>query len=173
MAVSKSQVMELLKQYQPEVVSTILVGLDIDGSDIDIVCSYNSPAERDNYVSTVKSKLSAQRDFILKVKENYVKTEFLLDGFHFDIYASAQPVIEQNAWRHFKVMERLVKTGGKPFQDIIRRKKQQGLKSEPAIASFLELSGDDPYQAVLSLEQWSDDQMEKEVNKFLRMAISF
>ena len=166
LAVSKSQVMELLSAYHPEVVSTILVGLDIDGSDIDIVCCYGSAAAKDNYIHDVEAKLSAQRDYQLKVRENHVKTEFLLDGFRFDIYASVSPVERQNAYRHFKVMKRLCQLGGKAFQDSIRIRKEQGLKTEPAIADFLELQGD-PYDAVLSLESMSNSQLGKLINEFL------
>ena len=57
-------------------------------------------------------------------------------------------------------MKRLSKIGGTNFQSAVRTIKKTGIKTEPAIASILQLEGN-PYNSVLSLERLKNAEIEK------------
>jgi hypothetical protein len=61
------------------------------------------------------------------------------------------PTARQNGFRHLLVEAAVLAAGGEQWRRAVRRLKQQGLKTEPAFANLLRLSGD-PYVALLELE---------------------
>lgn len=148
--------MSALKIYKPEVISTILVGLDVENSDLDIACSYQFDDRQKEFAEQLTSLFSEYDGFSCKTKNNYVVAEFVASGLIIEVYGSSQPVHQQNGFRHFQVMKRLIKLGGESFRQQILQRKNTGLKTEPAIADYLQLPGD-PYQVVLELEFFSDE----------------
>ena len=155
-AIQDSRVLDLLQDYSPRVVSTIFVGLDTRDSDVDIVCCYES---QDKFVETFSVAFETHEDFSLKVYPGHVVGRFWACGFEIEVYSCAEAVHSQNAYRHYRVMERLVELGGDEFMDRIRALKRAGLKTEPAIARALGLAGD-PYEAVLRLEGRSRSELQ-------------
>ncbi|AJD46564.1 hypothetical protein S7S_00700 [Isoalcanivorax pacificus W11-5] len=59
----------------------------------------------------------------------------------FEIYDLSVPPAKQLAVRHYRVMERLSRLGGASLQIAVPTCRQQGLKTEPAIATVLGLPG--------------------------------
>ncbi len=155
-AVQESDILNSLKQFSPVVVSTIIVGLDTDQSDIDIVCTYQSQTD---FSQKLRRIIANYADASSTDGERYTVGRFHFGGFLFEIYGSSTAVTEQNGYRHYRMMERLVDLGGTTFQTAIRALKRAGLKTEPAIAAYLNLDGD-PYQAVLALEQLDTPQLQ-------------
>ncbi len=151
-AIARSDVLDLLAPFTPRVVSTILVGLDTEDSDIDILCCYS---DANGYAAWIDERLQHFERFISRLYDDHVIASFLTEGFQFEVYAAPIPVEEQMGWRHFQVMERLVGLGGGSLRGAVRRRKRRGVKTEPAIAQLLQLDGD-PFQAVLDLHNWSD-----------------
>lgn len=162
-AIEESGVLHQLQAYSPEVVSTIFVGLDTKASDIDIVCSYQ---EQKAFVEDLDSACSARESYSLRLYEDHAVAQFHYNGFLFEIYASKTPVQKQAAYRHYMVMQRLVKVGGERFRIRIRQLKENGFKTEPAIYHFMKLSGE-PFAAVLELECWNEKELEEHVSKRL------
>lgn len=173
-------ILQELKAFDATVVSTIFVGFDTDKSDIDIVCTYQ-PQQRDDADTSSTAKVlvallqSVYGDFKDFVCEHYAAEDFVLcqfdhHGFVFEIYASTKPVHQQNGFRHYQVMKRLSRVDpsfGKRVQEIRRK---MGLKTEPAICALLQLQAckdedanniqkSNPYEAVLLLEDWSDEDL--------------
>ena len=62
-------------------------------------------------------------------------------------------------FRHYQVMKRLSQIGGTNFQNAVKAIKRTGIKTEPAIASILQLKGN-PYESVLLLEQLKEKDTE-------------
>ncbi len=145
-----NQILESLRDFDPAVVSTICVGLDIEGSDVDIICQ---TGDFSLFKKTLNDSFSNNKGFRCGLAQNKqaVVCSFQLGGLEIEIYGSAQPVEEQNAYRHLTVMSRLVSIGGEEFRARLRELKSAGLKTEPSIAKLLKLHGD-PYEAVLGLE---------------------
>jgi hypothetical protein len=64
------------------------------------------------------------------------------------------PTAQQYAFRHSVVEHAVLRTGGPAWRAAVRRLKEQGLKTEPAFATLLQLPGN-PYEALLTLEKLS------------------
>jgi hypothetical protein len=77
-------------------------------------------------------------------------------GWRVEIFGQAVPVAAQWGMRHFRVEQRLSALLGDDFRSRAVDLKRQGVKTEPAFAALLGLAGD-PYEALLTLEAWSDD----------------
>ena len=158
-AIEGSGILDLLVSYNATAVSTLLVELDTDGSDIDVVCDY---VEQKRFAADFQSAFQEQDDYKLSLGESHALGRFRSQGFLFEVYASPVPVAQQAAYRHYGVMQRLVQLGGETLQSKILSLKYSGLKTEPAISRLLQLEGD-PYQAVLELENWSDADLQQRV----------
>jgi len=155
-ALDASDLLAQLAAYQPTVVSTIFAGLDTEASDIDVVCEYADQAE---FVAAVRAFVRLFSGASLEARRDHVVARFEQAGFAFEIYGSPTPIDEQLGVRHFRVMRRLARLGGEPFCEQVRARKRAGQKTEPAIASLLNLPGD-PYQAVAGLEDAADEELE-------------
>lgn len=158
-AIKYVNILEKLSDFSPVVVSTILVGFDTDDSDIDIVCSYT---DAEQFKCTFEQAFAGNEQFFCETPSDHSIGRFSFDDFVFEVFASRQPVMEQNAYRHFKIMERLSTIGGEAFRKQVRVLKEQGLKTEPALANLLSLHGD-PYQAVFAVERWTDDEVRRRI----------
>ena len=154
----RSQILRSLSAYSPTVVSTIWAGLDIESSDIDIICQYENKSQ---FTSDLHNACSQFEEFVFidnSEPSEYVVARFSLGQNQIEIYACPLPVTEQLGYIHYQVMKRLVAVGGEWLQEMIRDLKREGLKTEPAIAQLLHLAGD-PYKAVASLQHHSDQQL--------------
>lgn len=150
-----------LKSYSAECVSTIFVHLDTSESDIDIVCNY---LDQRAFIKDLSLTISAYDSYSLKADRDRVVGRFGFQNFLFEIYATDTPVEKQMAYRHYQVMKRLVAAGGTDFSERVRKLKESGLKTEPAICQLLEIPGD-PYSSILDLEKWTDWEVEERVTK--------
>jgi hypothetical protein len=73
---------------------------------------------------------------------------FVSGGFVIEIFGQPAPVQQQNAWRHMLIENAILQEQGEEFRRQIIGLKKQGIKTEPAFAQLLGLSGD-PYLALL------------------------
>jgi len=146
-----------LHVYDARIVSSVHAGLDIEDSDIDIICCYSTQIDYLRHLRSLSYLIGISK---FDIDEDYVVCTFRLSGIEFEIYACEIPVVEQHGFQHFMVMKRLVSIGGPKFQSTIQDLKRKGLKTEPAIAQHLKLTGD-PYHAVLKLYNCSDIDLEK------------
>lgn len=163
-AIQKSKILYQLKEYDPTVVSTIFVGFDLEDSDIDIICTYN---DADVLANLIRLIYGDYDQFFCDIRNDHILSQFVFEGFLFEIYGSTLPVTEQRAFGHYEVMKRLSQIGGEPFQELMRATKRSGLKTEPAIASLFDLGGD-PYEAVLLLNDCSHGELASYIQKCIR-----
>ncbi|MDH5630274.1 MAG: DUF4269 domain-containing protein [Gammaproteobacteria bacterium] len=160
-ALEACHVMDLMDSFSATVVSTIWVGLDTDKSDIDLLFQYQ---DREDFIRDCKQYFSQHEQFIVKHKKDCVIVRFIFHDFLFELYASQIPVEKQPAHIHFQVMKRLSELGGEALRRSIVTLKHQGLKTEPAIAKLLNLSGD-PYEQVMKLADCSDESLSELIAK--------
>lgn len=80
-------------------------------------------------------------------------------GWEIELFC--QKVATDHQWgvRHFRVQARLLALGPH-LKDAVMQLKREGLKTEPAFAQVLSLSGD-PYVALLDLEPLDDAQLQE------------
>ncbi|UCA10244.1 DUF4269 domain-containing protein [Aeromonas enteropelogenes] len=131
-------------------VSTLAIGLDRPGSDLDILCQHPLPAH-------LAAQLREQGWLASDKGEGIWLLERLFAGpdghsWPVELYVTSAPVETLNGWRHLTLMAALLAHFGDDFyQAVLRLRLEEGLKGEAAICRLLGLTGD-PYEALLTLE---------------------
>ena len=147
----QQKVFEKLCAFHPVLVGTIPINIDIETSDLDIICCFeNKNFYRDTIVKLFKHyELFSIRE--REEKEETVIAGFFTGGFMIEIFGQNIPCRQQLGYRHMRIEHKLLNKYGEPFRQQIIALKKQGYKTEPAFAKLLGLEGD-PYQALLQLE---------------------
>lgn len=145
-----NRVMEMLSIYAPILVGTIPLNIDIETSDLDIICHVRDKKEFiENLIGCFQDKVGFR---VTEVPSfNAVKANFSIDGFELEIFGQDLETVRQNAYRHMIIEYRILLEKGPAFRQQIIKLKRQGIKTEPAFARLLGLKGD-PYRALLKLE---------------------
>lgn len=148
---------EKLREFDPALVSTVCLRLDIPGSDLDIICTPDNLA---SFTSVVRGAYGGENEFETWARSSGEQVaQFETATFPIEIFAKQEPVEQQYAWRHLSVMARLLDV--KPeLREQVRSLKRKGSSTEEACATLLNLEGD-PYEALLDLEEASDEQIAK------------
>jgi hypothetical protein len=162
-ALRSLKIFRILHDYSPVLVGTIPIAIDIDESDLDIVCA---AVDLHAFKQRLTAAFVQQEGFRTKNKSVMgmpsVVASFFHRGFRIEIFAQPRPVTEQNAYRHMLVEARLLAIGGEETRCEIRRLKRSGLKTEPAVAHYFEIDGD-PYEVLLKLSWLSVDELRSRV----------
>lgn len=131
-------------------VSTVAIGLDRPGSDLDVLCQHPEPARL--------AALLREQGWTASDKGNQVwLMEQTLTGpdqarWPVELYVTPARLETLNGWRHLSLMAALLGHFGHDFyQAVLRLRLEAGLKGEAAICRLLGLDGD-PYAALLTLE---------------------
>lgn len=142
------KIFEHLRRFDPALVSTVCVGLDVSGSDLDVICEVRDQVD---FRSTVENLYGDQQRFqVWKRAGGAVVARFDTEVFPVEIFGTEQRVETQAAWQHLTVMKRLVEIEPR-LREKVRERKRAGCGTEPAFAKLLGLEGD-PYEAMLSLK---------------------
>lgn len=152
-------IFNVLAKYQPTLTGTIPIDLDVDGSDLDIICEAHDLDEFEREV------MKAYGDFpgfeIHRIESMGLPasvTDFDTKCFPIQIFAQAVPVHRQQAYRHMIAEYRLLQLAGPDAKRSIRTLREQGLKTEPAFGQYFHLLGD-PYERLYELADMSDQEL--------------
>ncbi len=145
-----NEILSKLKSFAPLLVGTVPINIDIETSDLDIICHWTDKAE---FISTLNTLFCDQVDFriIENGSDNSVLAGFRLQDFEIEIFGQNIPTKEQSAYRHMVIENDLLERNGSDFRSQIVGLKRQGHKTEPAFAIALGLTGN-PYVELLKLE---------------------
>jgi hypothetical protein len=149
---TNNQILSKLKKFDPILVGTIPINIDIENSDLDIVCSFSDKQE---FQKSITEIFSNEKGF--SIRENpYLETpaivaNFFIASFEIEIFGQNIPTRQQFAYRHMLVEYKLLNKYGEKFRQQIVELKQQGFKTEPAFAKALNLPGDS-YLELLKFE---------------------
>ncbi|HCO68692.1 MAG TPA: DUF4269 domain-containing protein [Dysgonomonas sp.] len=146
-------ILSILKDFDPIVAGTIPIGIDIESSDIDILCHVS---DFDSFIKIVQNNFSYCDRFSEKFNEEqqaYVSS-FFHDHLEIEIFAQSKPSEIQNGFRHMLIENRILRLAGEKFRQKIINLKKQGYKTEPAFGKLLNL--DNPYSDLLDFEKLSD-----------------
>lgn len=163
---TKLKIMDILGDYNPTLVGTIPIEVDISGSDLDIICETNNIP---SFMEHVSHHFRHHDGFHFEQKN--IKgllsaiCNFSYGNFPIQIFAQPKPVEEQHAYLHMVIESRLLFFGGDTARRKIRKLKKGGLKTEPAFAAYFRLEGD-PYKTLLDLAHCSDESLEKRLHNF-------
>ena len=143
-ALTELGILETLAPFDPRLVGTIPLGVDIPTSDLDIICQV---AEPDAFATLLRQVYGAMPGFELARKRRYghpiVLCEFTHRDFPIQVYGSPQPVERQRAWVHMLAEAHLLAGAGPEARDAIRALKLAGVKTEPAFARVFGLGSDE------------------------------
>jgi hypothetical protein len=157
-AVQRLDIMRILAAFDPHVVGTLPLGVDRPDSDIDIVCHAKDP---EAIIDVIWQHFCALEGFTLyqwSANGRPLIARFEAEGWPFEVFAGTDPVYEQPGWQHFAVEKRLLDIGGPVFRTAIAALRMDGVKTEPAFAMALGLSGN-PYRHVGALFHRSDEHL--------------
>lgn len=147
-ALAGSGVLALLARFDARVAGTFPLGVDVPGSDIDVLC--HAP-DATAFAQAVWQAFAGMPGFSMHQwtrGERAVVAAFTVDGVPFELFGSPVPVDAQIGWRHFAVERRLLEERGPGFREAVMQARRAGMKTEPAFAHVLGLAGD-PYAALL------------------------
>jgi Domain of unknown function (DUF4269) len=147
-ALTQLNIMNDLFEFTPVLCGTIPIGIDIEGSDLDIITEVSDFLA---FAKIIKNKYGTQNQFKLaqSIVRNcpVVTVNFIFKGFEIEIFGQALPVFKQNAYLHM-IIENFIMEKFSWFKQEIIKLKKQGYKTEPAFCKILGLDGD-PYEALL------------------------
>lgn len=145
------QIMEILTPFDPILAGTVPINIDIESSDLDIICAYQNGRDFREYL---KLHFSGFHQFQLKEcfvhNESSVIANFVINDWPIEIFGQIKPSRTQAAVIHMYVEYNLLSIHGEQFRQHIIQLKKQGLKTEPAFAQALGIKGD-PYLELLKL----------------------
>lgn len=163
--ISQYKIWEILQDYQPLLAGTIPLGIDTPQSDLDILCEVYDFAY---FEAHILQAFGDYPQFHIQIgtaqEQEFLCASFQIQAFTLEIFAQACPSQQQWAFRHMLIEAQLLAIGGEPLAKKIRSLKKQGIKTEPAFAQVLQLSGD-PYQALLDLESYSLEALKRMIEK--------
>ncbi|NOU20057.1 MAG: DUF4269 domain-containing protein [Bacteroidales bacterium] len=147
---TKYEVLSKLKQFDPILVGTIPININIENSDLDIICYCKDALEfkkiiNDNFSSCKNFKIWEQN----VLEHNAIVANFNLDNFEIEIFGQDIPTKQQNAYRHMVIEHKILIERGEIFRQKIIELKQQGYKTEPAFGVLLGLN-ENPYKELLN-----------------------
>lgn len=147
-----NQILSKLKRFDPILVGTIPINIDIENSDLDIICCF---ADKQEFQKSITDNFSNERSFTIREQPSLgtlaIIANFFLDGFEIEIFGQSIPTKQQFAYRHLLIEHNLLNKNEEKFRQQIIELKRQGYKTEPAFALVLGLIGD-PYTELLKFE---------------------
>jgi hypothetical protein len=131
---------------------TIPIEIDIESSDLDIICEVDLEFEEDflddiSFSRLIPTDVEVRIENIIINGEKSIVLNFTLDEFPVDIFGQNKPSIQQNAYRHMVAEHRILQERGEDFKHKIIELKKQGIKTEPAFGLLMEL--ENPYEDLL------------------------
>lgn len=146
---SQNNVLTNLTEFDPILVGTIPINIDIENSDLDIVCYWKNKTD---FTAKLKSFFKEQNDFTIRetLIDNKVSViaNFKIDDFEIEVFGQNIPAKNQNGYKHMIIEHEILKSRDEEFRLEIIKLKQNGHKTEPAFAHLLGLKGN-PYTALL------------------------
>lgn len=149
---TNSQLLSSLKQYDPILVGTIPINIDIEGSDLDIICYFT---DKQDFINTLNYIFKTEKNFNITEQQNQdtisIVANFVMGDFGIEIFGQNIPTKQQFAYQHMIIEHKIITKRGEQFRQQIIKLKQQGYKTEPAFGIALGLEGN-PYTELLNFE---------------------
>ena len=145
----QNKILEVLAAFNPILVGTVPINIDIENSDLDIICFWKNKAffkEKLTLAFGQRNKFTIRETMI--DDEESIIANFEIEGFEVEIFGQNIPTKEQNGYKHMIIEYKILQSKGESFRLEIIELKQNGYKTEPAFAYLLNLKGD-PYRELL------------------------
>lgn len=145
------RITEHLHAYSPTLAGTYPLGIEVPGSDLDILCEVYDLNKFERLIQSVFGQYQEFKQW-RSVKQGFesVVCTFVTLEFVWEIFGQPRPITEQQAFRHLVVERLLLEHCTENARAAIRDLKLAGIKTEPAFAHYFLLEGD-PYQHLANL----------------------
>ncbi|WP_292009640.1 DUF4269 domain-containing protein [Chryseobacterium sp.] len=148
--ISKYQIFKKLQSFSPILAGTIPIGIDIPGSDLDIICEIE---KEEDFVYTLHNLLPENTNFTTEKEiignEDCIILNTVLDELPVEVFGQKIPSTKQNAYRHMIAEYKILKKEGEEFKQKIIEFKKNGIKTELAFGILLQL--ENPYEDLLKM----------------------
>jgi hypothetical protein len=145
----KYEIFTKLKDFSSILAGTIPIEIDIEGSDLDIICEVKNKVEFEKFLSQIFFELDSDLK-IETITINGIEStvcNFKLDGFLIEIFGQNKPTTKQNAYLHMIAEHKILQEKGEDFKQKIIELKKKGIKTELAFGILLNL--ENPYEDLL------------------------
>lgn len=150
-------IMEIMSDYNPILVGTIPLGIQVEGSDLDIICEVH---EMEAFAAKVARHFGEKADYCCELRTvsgvPRIKINFTEGDWPIELFGQPCATNLQNGYLHMIIEAQLLDLMGSDFRKRIIELKSAGMKTEPAFAQLLNLEGD-PYEALLNLGQYAPE----------------
>jgi len=147
---NKHAIMLHLKAFEPILVGTFPININIKSSDLDIICYWKNKTE---FLSCIQNQFQKHKNFRIREQlhsgRETILANFRIDGFEIEIFGQNIPTKLQNAYCHLLIEHEILNQKGESFRQLIIQLKNEGLKTEPAFCQLLGISGN-PYEGLLN-----------------------
>lgn len=149
---TKHGVLDNLAEFDPILVGTIPINIDIENSDLDIVCYWKNKSD---FIQKIKSQFEKESNFTIQEividKQESVLANFFIDAFEIEIFGQNIPTELQNGYRHMLMEHQILSSKDENFRLEVIKLKERGIKTEPAFGLLLGLNGN-VYQELLDFK---------------------
>ncbi len=117
----------------------------------------------DNTLDELKSKYGSYANFKYEfvnaqsLKSLVVNFEF--EDLEYEVFVQDVSRVNQWAYKHFLIEERLLKYGGSDFKNKVRELRETGLKTEAAFCEALGIAYTNPFESLLELFYLSEQEL--------------
>jgi hypothetical protein len=147
---TEQKVLANIAEFDPILVGTIPINIDIESSDLDIICYWKNKTD---FIEKLKSFFGNKNEFTIRetIIDNTetVIVNFKVDLFEIEIFGQNIPTKNQNGYKHMIIEHEILQSKGENFRLEIIKLKQKGYKTEPAFGFLLGLKGNS-YQELLN-----------------------
>jgi len=164
-AINDLAILNTLGNFKPTLAGTIPLDVDINSSDLDIICESLDLKEFESVVKSHYANLKSFKFYTQNARgiPSFIAS-FEVNDFTFEIFCQPIPVEKQYAVIHLNIEARLLKFSGAVAKESIRQLKAQGIKTELAFAIYFQIPGD-PYDELAKLADYTDEQLQKIIGK--------
>lgn len=145
------RILEILSYFNPILTGTIPINIDIDNSDLDIICNLK---DKNLFVKLINDNFKDFNEFKISEKKiqnlDTILINFYADDMPVEIFAQPLDTLEQYSYKHMIVEYLILNKYGESFRKEIISLKNQGYKTEPAFAKLLNIEGD-PHTELLNI----------------------
>lgn len=164
-SLSKTNTFNILEKYRPILAGTIPLGIDIKGSDLDIICEVHCLDEFESFLIEKFGSYKGFKTYIVNMRGiNSLVCQFFCHDFEYEIFGQNKESSQQYAVIHMIVEKRILDILGNEAIESIRKLKQDGLKTESAFCKYLGIKGD-PYDELAELYNLNDCDLKKFLNQ--------
>lgn len=158
-------IMEILHHYNPILVGTVPLGIQVEGSDLDIICEVH---DMEAFAGKVARYFGDRDDYCCESRTvkgmPRIKINFTEGAWPIELFGQPRTTKLQNGYLHMIIEAQLLNLMGEEFRQRVIELKSAGMKTEPAFAQLLNLEGD-PYEALLNLGNCAPEVLASVINE--------